>query len=162
MHEIERRLGLLRLLLADLVARREQTEQARRQIHSQKAQLVEFTVQRNGLVSNALAALAELDERLVRAESDLRHIEQIRRRAQEELDALVVMRGVDDAQKRLAELEARRGQLVASGATDQTHASELAEIEAEMAEMRAAIEAASDAAARALADRGRGGPDPVR
>lgn len=162
MREIERRLGVLRLLLADLTARREQTEAARRQVHSQKAQLVEFTVQRNGSVHTALDALAELDERLTRAERDLRHIELLRGRAQEELDALVVMRGVGDAQKRLDELATQRDRLLAEIGAPHVHAGELAEIAAEMAELRATIEAASAAAARALATRGHGEPGAPR
>lgn len=52
MREIERRQGGLRLLLADLTARREQTEAALRQVREQKARLVEFTVQRNGPVAS--------------------------------------------------------------------------------------------------------------
>lgn len=153
MREIERRQGILRLLLADLTARREQTETAARQIQEQKARLVEFTVQRNGSVGNALAALAELDERLTRAQSDLRHIEMLRRRAQDELDALLVMRGVADARERLDELAARRAALVENEMAGQMHAADLNEIDAEMAELRATIETASAAAARALSDR---------
>lgn len=153
MREIERRQGMLRLLLADLTARREQTETALHQVREQKARLVEFTVQRNAPVTSALTALAELDERLTSAESDLRHIEMLRRRAQEELDALLVMRGVADARERLDELAARRAILLADDATGAAHAQELSEIDAEMAGLNATIEVASAAAARALSDR---------
>lgn len=167
MHEIDRRIGLLRLLLADLRARRDQTEQAQTQLHAQMRHIVEFTIMRNGMVANALAGLADLEERQTQAAATLRHLELLRRRAQQELDALLVTRGVMDARTRLDELEQRRAQLLAPGtapAPDRTAgaaaaagssappaaSAELAEIEAEMAELHATIEAASDAAVRAL------------
>jgi hypothetical protein len=167
MQEMDRRVGILRLLLADLSARRQQTEDARVQLQAQIGRLVEFTVRRNGTVGNALAAMADVDERLVRAEADLRHIELLRRRAQEELDALVVTRQVADARARLDALERRRTELLApanaptgtAGSTEPLAAApsaELAEIDAETAELRATIEAASVAVARALTE-GRGG-----
>jgi hypothetical protein len=152
MQEMDRRVGLLRLLLADLEARRRQTEEARDQLHGQIGRLVEFAVRYNGAVGNALTAMAEVDERLARAEADLRHLELLRRRTQEELDALVVTRGVVDARARLAELEQRRAELLSAGEAGAASA-QLTEIEAEMVELRAAIEAASDAAARALTER---------
>lgn len=155
MREMDRRLGLLRLLLADLTARRQQTEALRDQLHGQIGRLVEFAVRQNGAVGNALAAMADVDERLTRAEADLRHLELLRRRAQEELDALVVTRGVADARARLEELERRRSDLLA--ATETPPSGALTEIKAEMAELRAAIDDASAAAARALTE-GRGRP----
>lgn len=159
MQELDRRVAMLRLLLADLTARRQQTEDGRAQLRTQIERLVEFTVRRNAAVGNALAAMADVEERLARAEADLRHIELLRRRAQDELDALLVTRGVAEAQARLAELERRGADLrtaAPSAGTDAAAAAsaELGEIEAEMAELRAAIEAASAAAARALTERG--------
>lgn len=157
MDELGRRVGMLRLLLADLTARHEQTEALQGQLRSQIERLVEFTVQRNAIVSNALAAMAEIDERLIRAEADLRHIEMLRRRAQDELDALLVTRGIADARARLAELERQAAELRsapdAAGETDGEASGELAEIAAEMAELRSTIDAASGAAARHLAER---------
>lgn len=151
MHELDRRVGLLRLLLADLTARREQTSELQAQLRAQIARMVEFTVHRGGMVGNALAALADLDERISRADTDLRHVELLRQHAQQELDALLVTQGVAEARARLATLERRAAELraTASGATS----AELREVEAEMAELRAGIETASDNVARALAER---------
>ncbi len=151
MQELDRRVGMLRLLLADLTARRQQTEDALKQQQAQITRLVDYTVRQNGAVGNALAALADLDERLRRAEGSLRHIELLRRRAQEELDALLVTRGVADARARVAELERRRDELLAE--QDSVAQDELTTIEAELAELWATIAAASDAAARALTER---------
>jgi chromosome segregation ATPase len=155
MQEMDRRVGLLRLLLADLTARCQQTEDARDQLRAQIGRLVDYTVRLNGAVGNALAALADLDERLQRTEVDLRHIELLRRRAKEELDALLVTRSVADLRAQAEQLERRRAELLAAQtrATDAAAQDELAAIEAELAELRATIEAASDAVARALTER---------
>jgi hypothetical protein len=159
MREMDRRMGLLRLLVADLDARQRQGQQARDQLRGQLSRLVDFAVRANMSVPNALAALAEAEERLAQQEMTLRHLSLLRRRAQSELDALLVTRGVADAHARLAELEAQRVLLRQPPATADSPTqppsaepadSELAEIEAEMAELRATIEAASAAAARAL------------
>jgi len=163
MQEMDRRLALLRLLLADITDRERQAEAVIAQLRSQLTRIVEFTVQYNGGVANALAGMAEVEERLAAQEVALRHLGLLRQRARGELDALIVTRAVDDARKRLAELEAARVSVAARG---EPAAGELAEIDAEIAELRATIEAASDAAARALAarhdelpppERGRGG-----
>jgi hypothetical protein len=151
MHEMERRVSLLRLLLADLAARREQTSEHQAQLRAQIGRMVEFTVRRGGMVGNALNALADLDERITRADADLRHIELVREHAQQELDALLVTQGVAEARARLETLERRAGELRATAAG--AASAELREVAAEMAELRAGIETASDNAARALAER---------
>ena len=160
MHEIDRRIGLLRLLLADLGARHEQAEHARAQLRVQMDQLVDFTVTRGGFVGNALGGMADLEERIGQAATTMRHVELLRRRAQQELDALLVTRGVMDARARLDELERRRAVLLSPGSAPvpgEEQSGELGEIEAEIAELHATIEAASDAAVRALTGAQRGG-----
>jgi chromosome segregation ATPase len=150
MQEMDRRLALLRLLLADIADRERQAEAAVGQLRAQLRRIVEFTVQYNGGVANALAGMAEVEERLAAQETALRHLGLLRQRARGELDALIVTRAVDDARKRLAELEATR---LSVAARDELAAGELAEIDAEIADLRATIEATGDAAARALAAR---------
>jgi hypothetical protein len=170
MQEMDRRVALLRLLLADIADRERRAKDAATQLRAQLTSIVDFTVQFNSGVVNGLAALLEVEERLSREEMTLRHLAMLRERARRELDALVVTRSVADARARLDELEARRITLLAaqpSAAADvppsdgegavpspatTTRPAELAEIDAQIAELRAAIEAASDAAVRALTE----------
>ena len=164
MQEMDRRVALLRLFLADIADRERGVKDASAQLRAQLSRLVDFTVQFNGGVANALSALAEVEDRLAREEMTLRHLGMLRQRARRELDALVVTRGVADARARLLELESRRALLLGSqpdpAAADGTVPAvdsaqrdlELAEIDAEIAKLHAAIEAASDAAARALTE----------
>lgn len=151
MQEMDRRVGLLRLLLADITDRERQARDAIAQLHGQRNRVVDFSVQFNGSVLNALSALREVEEQIAQAEMTLRHLGLLRQRARSELDALLVTRGVSDARARLAELERRRDELARAETADAL-SSEQAEVEAEIAELRAAIHAASEAAARALTE----------
>ncbi len=160
MQEIDRRMALLRLMLADITAREEQSRANEQQLRAQHQRIIDFAVQRNAGVANALALLAETEERLAREMQTLRHLGELRRRAQSELDALVLTRSVADAQQRLAELEARRQELMQPAAMVQAEAealqpltpqsSEVAEIDAEITQLRSLVAEASDSAARAL------------
>ena len=155
MREMDRRVGILRLLLADIADRERQVDEARKQLHGQLRRIVDFTVQFNGGVSNALASMAEVEDRLGQQEATLRHLALLRERTRGELHALIVTRDIAEAQRRLAELEAQRAQLLSPTLGDapaQDPTSSLAEIDAEITSLRAAIEAASAAAARSLAN----------
>ncbi len=172
MQEMDRRMALLRLLLADLNARLNEAQEAHDGLRGQLSRIVDFAVRSNVSVANALAALAEVEERAARHEMVLRHLKMLKQRAESELEALRVTRGVTDAHARLHELETRRRTLLASPPTspstaagapagEETQATavrlaaaanELAEVEAEIAQLQAEIHAASDAAARALTE----------
>lgn len=162
MHEIDRRMALLRLMLADITAREAQSRTNEQQLRAQHRRIIDFAVQRNAGVGNALAALAENEARLAEESLTLRHLEELRRRAQSELETLLLMRSVSDAQQRLAELEARRQELTRPAPTAPADAdaappgasqrNEVAGIDAEMAELKTLIEDASASAARALAE----------
>lgn len=149
MQEMERRIALLRLLLADVTNREQQAREAQGQLRGQLTRIVDFTVRQNAGVGHALSAMAEVEERLGQQETTLRHLALLRVRAQGELQALLVTRGVADARAKLAELERRRAKLVGESQPDAT-AAELTEIDAEVAELQALIQQASEQAARAL------------
>lgn len=155
MREMDRRVGLLRLLLADITDRERVANDDMKQIRGQLRRIVDFTVQFNGGVANALAAMLEVEERLAQQETTLRHLTMLRDRANGEIYALVVTRDIAAARARLDELEGQRAQLMEETPPQQAEANEapaatLAEVEAEIERLRAAIEEASDAAARSL------------
>jgi hypothetical protein len=154
MQEMDRRVGMLRLLLADIGDRERRAGDALRQLRSQRARIVDFTVQFNGGVANALTALREVEEQITLQDMMVQHLALLRQRARSELDALLVTRSVADAHVRLADLEQRRDELAAAPPAEAEIAphAELADIEAEIAELRAAINSASEAAARALTE----------
>jgi hypothetical protein len=165
MREMERRIGLLRLLLADVSARERQAREAQEQLRGQLHRIVDFTVRQNTAVGHALSAMAEVEERIAQQDMTLRHLSLLRARAQGELQALLVTRGVADARARLTELEALRERMrdapapdasadapdaSASPAPQPSTDRTLAEVEAEIAELRVLIQEASEAAARSV------------
>src|SRR5258708_4631428 len=152
MQEMDRRVGMLRLLLADIGDRERRAGDALRQLRGQRARIVDFTVQFNGGVANALTALREVEEQITLQDMMVQHLALLRQRARSELDALLVTRGVADAHARLAKLEQRRDERAAARPAEAAPHAELADIEAEIAELHAAINSASEAAARALTE----------
>ncbi len=164
MQEIERRMAFLRLMLADITSREELCQANLQQLQTQQQRVIDFAVQRNASVASALSLLAETEERLRQEEMTQRHLRALRRRAQSELDTLLLTRGVSDAQKRLAELEAHRQTLLQvtsphpseapqaapAPPTPPTQEGELGEIEAEIAQLKQLIDDASTSAARTL------------
>lgn len=153
MPELDRRVALLRLFLADITDRERRARDEQAQLRDQIERIVDFTVRFNGGVVNALASLSEVDERASGLERALQHLGLLRQRARAELDALIVTRGIADARERLAELEARREEIAnARGDGEPSPMEEIAAIESEIADLRAQIQAASEAAARTLAE----------
>ncbi|HEU5439524.1 MAG TPA: hypothetical protein VFU88_09560 [Ktedonobacterales bacterium] len=159
MQEMDRRLGLLRLMLADITDREKQAQTGLATLRTQLKRIVDFTVQFNGGVGNALAGMGEVEERIARQEAELRHLGMLRQRAESEIHALIVTRGIADARTRLAGLETRRAALRESEPLD---AAALAEIEAEIAALQAEIHSASQEAARSLTSGSSASPEPPR
>jgi hypothetical protein len=156
---MDRRLGLLRLMLADITDREKQAQTGLATLRMQLKSIVDFTVQFNGGVGNALAGMAEVEEHIARQEAELRHLGMLRQRAESEIHALIVTRGIADARTRLAELETRRTML-REGETPDDAA--LAETDAEIAALQAEIHSASQEAARSLTSGTGTGTEPPR
>jgi hypothetical protein len=111
MQELDKRIGLLRLLLADVDAREQQRSALSKQYRLQLQHIVEVTVVQTGDLGAALAAMQEVEERLAEVERTGRHLGLVRARAATELEALLLTRRVAEAQAQLAELETRQQDL---------------------------------------------------
>jgi hypothetical protein len=108
MPEIDKRIGLLRLLLADVDGRAQQQQALVTEYRAQSARIVEATVRQAGDVGQALSAMAEVDERLAGVEAAGRRLTQLRQRASRELEALLLTKRVAEARTQLEALEGRR------------------------------------------------------
>jgi chromosome segregation ATPase len=108
MPEIDKRIGLLRLLLADVDGRAQQQQALVTEYRAQIGRIVEATVRQAGDVGQALSAMAEVDERLAGVEAAGRRLAQLRQRASRELEALLLTKRVAEARAQLDELEGRR------------------------------------------------------
>jgi hypothetical protein len=112
MQELEKRIGLLRLLLADIQGKESQLGEMEEQYRAQLSRIVDFVVFREGDVANALSLMAEVQGKLAEVEQTTGHLRMVQERAALELDALLLTKRVAEARSQLAELEARQHELV--------------------------------------------------
>lgn len=168
MQELDKRLGLLRLLLADIRGKQGQLAEMEGQYRAQLSRIVEFVVYREGDVANALSLMAEVQSKLDEVERSVVHLAMIYKGALAELNVLTVTKQVADARTQLAELEQRQRDLASrlehlSGQLDQAGAdverpiedvrvvqSEVADVQGEIARLNDLITEASEQAARMI------------
>ncbi len=174
MRELDRRIATLRLRLAEVNAREDQVRVVQRQFRAQIDRLMDFAIYDRGDLDSALSMAEEVTTRLEQTDTTLRHLETIKARGQEELNALLITSSIEAAKADVAELETQikdldaemgRLQQLAPGEDPISAAEEdrkLAELRArhegldsEIRRLRHAISEASDEAARAVADRAR-------
>ncbi|MFL5733888.1 MAG: hypothetical protein ACJ78Q_11885 [Chloroflexia bacterium] len=174
MQELEKRIGLMRILLADIGNKQAKLSEMESQYRSQLTSVVDFVIYREGDVGNALSLMAEVQSKLNEVISTSGHMEMIAARARTELEVLVLTKRVNEARSQLAELEERQQTLTArltqqfSGdelSADNPRAPEEAtlgdiraiydEIEREIARLHKQITEASERAARTIQPRAR-------
>ncbi len=171
MRELDRRIAMLRLRLAEVNAREEQIRALQRQFRSQMDRLMDFAIYEHADLGSSLAMAAEVEGRLAEANRTLAHLERIKARGQEELDALLLTSSIETAKADIAELETQLKQLDAEidrvgahgsgaigvGGEDPGRLADLRarhdRMNAEIKRLRQAISEASDEAARAVAER---------
>lgn len=172
MRELDRRIGTLKLRLAEIGAREEQVRSLQRQFRGQLERLMDFAIYDHGDLGSALSMADEVDSRLRHTEMTLRHLETIRVRGQEELNALLLTRSVEGAKSDVADLEAQLRDLDAE--IERIRETRVAEevgrppsdggklddlltrhdqIGAEIRRLRGVISEASEEAARAVSER---------
>jgi chromosome segregation ATPase len=168
MPELEKRLGLLRLLLADIESKRAQLAQMEAQYRAQLSRIVDFVVYREGDVANALSLMSEVQSKLDEVVQTTVHLGMLESRAITERDVLTLTKQVTEARSQLSELEERQREL----SSRQEHLSghmgeagsdadrplediravqmEVADVQGEMARLNDLINEASERAARMI------------
>ena len=111
MQELDKRLGLLRLLLADIQGKQAQLAEMEGQYQAQLSRIVDFVVYREGDVANALSLMSEVQGKLDEVVQTAAHLSLIENRATTELDVLKLTKQVTDARSQLADLEQRQRDL---------------------------------------------------
>ena len=171
MQELEKRIGLLRLMLADVEGKQAQLVQMENQYRSQLARIVEFVVYREGDVANALSLMSEVQGKLDEVSRTATHLGMIADKGGMELEVLLLTKRVAEAQSQLVVLEDRQRELSnrlshLSGATPEEDAAtspeayqmddirrisdEVEEVESEIARLQNLITEASERAARTI------------
>jgi hypothetical protein len=137
----------LRLLLADVTAREAAHEEQRRTCREQHNKLVTFSLYGDSSLDSVLAMLADVQERLAHIEARSRSLAAIRKRAENELESLQLTKGIEEAKVLLHELQAKQ-----AAPLDAADALGPAEIQAEIARLRALINEAAERAAKTIAN----------
>lgn len=143
MQELEKRIGHLRILLADIEGKRKQLVEMEGQYRSQLTRIVEFVVYREGDVGNALALMSEVQAKFDEVVQTLSHMGMIEGKATMELEVLLLTKRVAEARSQLAGLLERQQELAGrldrlSGATSvESQPPTLAQDAAQMEDIRA-------------------------
>lgn len=166
MQELEKRIGLLRLLLADITGKYAQLAEMEKQYRTQLTRIVDFVVYREGDVANALSLMGEVQSKLDEVLQTTAHLELISQKASKELEVLLLTKRVADARSQLVTLQERQQELAnrlahfAGGTVARTESEDAAEIEdiraihdeveREIARLNDLITEASERAARTV------------
>lgn len=174
MRELDRRIAMLRLRLAEISAREDQVRSLQRQFRGQLERLMDFAIYDRGDLDTALSMAEDVESRLNESERTLGHLLAIKSRGQDELNALLLTSSIEAAKTDIAELETQVNRLDeeieslghnASGREPvvqkegEDRLSQLRaqhdKLDGEIRRLRQAISEASDAAARTVAERTR-------
>ena len=174
MQELEKRIGLLRILLADVAGKQVQLADMERQYRGQLTRIVEFVVYREGDVGNALALMTDVQTKLDEVTQTVAHLEMIATKGTMELEVLLLTKRVAEARSQLTQLEERQQELAsrlvglsgADRAASPTVADDAAEmddirgiydeVESEISRLNTLITEASERAARTVQGKSQG------
>ena len=120
--QLEKAMANLRIGLAEMQNKEEQLDAQISQFKQQLRRVPRQAMYGQASLDASLAAMGEIEERLANAEGVRRRLLQIKASATQELEALVVLKQVDEAKTKLAALKRSR-------ATDEATLSEIRQLE---------------------------------
>ena len=152
MHKLDLNIARLKLLLAEVGAKREALAATRLQYQEQINRLVSFTVHEDAGVERTLAMMMDIDGRLQEVARQERYLELLRAKAQRELDSLQLTKLIEETRAQLNLLRQRQQDVTnAQGAASET---DPAWIAIEIRRLESVIAVASGAAAKSISDSG--------
>ena len=120
--QLEKAMANLRMGLAEMEHKESQLDAQISQFRQQLRRVPRQAMYGQASLDVSLAAMGEIEERLADSEAVRRRLLQIKASAQQELEALIVLKQVDEARTRLADLKRR-------SADDSETASEIRRLE---------------------------------
>ena len=138
--QLEQAMATLRLGLAEMRNREGQLDDQISQFTTQLRRLPRQVAYGKTSLDASLAAMGEIEERLTDAEANRRRLLQIKKTATQELEALELLKRVDEAKFRLADLK-------------KTAASASEEVQSEIRQLEDFIAASSRQAEQAITER---------
>jgi hypothetical protein len=106
--QLEKAMANLRMGLAEMEHKESQLDAQISQFRQQLRRVPRQAMYGQASLDVSLAAMGEIEERLADSEAVRRRLLQIKASAQQELEALIVLKRVDEARTRLADLKRRR------------------------------------------------------
>ena len=106
--QLEKAMANLRMGLAEMEHKESQLDAQISQFRQQLRRVPRQAMYGQASLDVSLAAMGEIEERLADSEAVRRRLLQIKVSAQQELEALIVLKRVDEARTRLADLKRRR------------------------------------------------------
>ena len=103
--QLEKAMANLRIGLAEMENKESQLDAQISQFRQQLRRVPRQTMYGQASLETSLAAMGEIEERLVDAEAVRRRLLQIKASASQELEALIVLKQVDEARTKLAGLK---------------------------------------------------------
>ena len=150
MYKLDLTIARLKLLLADVGAKREALAATRRQYQDQITRLVSFAVHEDAGVDRTLAMMMEVDARLQELGRQEHYLESIRAKAQYELESLQLTKLIEETRAQLAVLRQRQRE---AGAHHHGGESDQAWLAGEIRRLEEVIAEASGAAAKSISAR---------
>ena len=120
--QLEKAMANLRIGLAEMQNKEEQLDAQISQFRQQLRRVPRQAMYGQASLDASLAAMGEIEERLANAEAVRRRLLQIKASATQELEALVVLKQVDEAKSKLSALKRSR-------ATDEDTLAEIRQLE---------------------------------
>ena len=120
--QLEQAMANLRIGLAEMENRETQLDARISQFRQQLRRVPRQAVYAQTSLDTSLAAMGEIEERLIDAEAVRRRLLQIKASASQELEALIVLKQVDEAKTKLSALKRSR-------ATDEGTLAEIKQLE---------------------------------
>jgi hypothetical protein len=111
MQELDKRIALLRLLIADLGSKKTQLAEMEEQYRVQLSRIIEFVVYREGDPANALSLMSEVQGKLDEVTQTSAHLAMMAEKASTELEVLLLTKRVAEARSQLGQLEERQKEL---------------------------------------------------
>jgi hypothetical protein len=108
MHKLDLNIVRLKLLLAEVNAKRESLSATQRQYEDQINRLVDVTVHEDSGVDRTLGMMLDVDARLGELARQQHYLEVVRSRAQRELDSLQLTKLIEETRAQLALLRQRQ------------------------------------------------------
>ncbi|MDE3075301.1 MAG: hypothetical protein KGJ86_07720 [Chloroflexota bacterium] len=105
MTKLDQTIANLKLALAEIETKEKSLLQLQRQAAQQYKRIINFTLYERGDLERALQMMEEVGQRRELAKSSLDHLQMVKRRAEEDLRAMLLTKTIEDAKAELARLQ---------------------------------------------------------